>query len=78
MGGPVTAIALGEVDKSELEALGKYGARKVLHASDPKLSKGVIQVFASVLAKAMQDEQADILVIANSSLGTPVAARVVV
>ncbi|HEX6222975.1 MAG TPA: electron transfer flavoprotein subunit alpha/FixB family protein [Chryseolinea sp.] len=78
MGGPVTAIALGEVDKSELEALGKYGAGKVLHASDPKLNNGVIQVFASVLAKAMQDEQADILVIANSSLGTPVAARVAV
>jgi electron transfer flavoprotein alpha subunit len=40
------------------------------------LNNGVIQVYASVLAKAFQDEQADILVIANSSLGTPVAARV--
>jgi electron transfer flavoprotein alpha subunit len=76
MGGPVTAIALGEVDQQALESLGKYGAQKVLHATDPKLNKGVSQVFASVLAKAMQDEQADILVIANSSLGTPVAARV--
>ena len=76
LGGPVTAIALGEVDKAALEALGKYGANKVLHATDPKLNKGIIQVFASVLSKAMQDEQADILVIASSSLGTPVAARV--
>jgi electron transfer flavoprotein alpha subunit len=76
MGGPVTAIALGEVDKTELEALGKYGAQKVLHATDEKLNKGIIQVFASVLAKAMADEQADVLVIANSSLGTPVGARV--
>ena len=76
LGGPVTAIALGEAEKAELESLGKYGAQKVLHATDPKLSKGIIQVFASVLAKAMQDEQVDILVIANSSLGTPVAARV--
>jgi electron transfer flavoprotein alpha subunit len=76
MGGPVTAIALGAVDKSEIENLGKYGAQKVLHAADEKLNKGVIQVYASVLVKAMQDEQADILVVANSSLGTPVAARV--
>jgi electron transfer flavoprotein alpha subunit len=76
MGGPVTAIALGTADKAELEALGKYGAQKVLHAADEKLNEGIIQAYASVLAKAMQDEGADILVLANSSLGTPVAARV--
>jgi electron transfer flavoprotein alpha subunit len=76
MGGPVTAIALGSVDKSELDALGKYGATKVLHAADEKLNQGIIQAYASVLTKAMQDENADILVLANSSLGTPVAARV--
>jgi len=76
MGGPVTAIALGDVEKSELEALGKYGAAKVLHAADKKLNEGIIQVYAAVLIKALQDENADVLVLANSSLGTPVAARV--
>lgn len=76
MGGPVTAIALGSADQSEMEALGKFGASKVLHAADEKLNQGIIQAYASVLTKAMQDESADILVLANSSLGTPVAARV--
>jgi electron transfer flavoprotein alpha subunit len=76
MGGPVTAIALGTTEKTELENLGKYGAHKVLHASDAKLNQGIIQAYAEVLTKAMQDENADILVLANSSLGTPVAARV--
>lgn len=76
MGGSVTAIALGTVDKAELESLGKYGAQKVLHASDERLNQGVIQTYTSVLVKAMEDEKADILVLANSSLGTPVAARV--
>ena len=76
MGGPVTAIALGSVDKAELEALGKYGTEKVLHAKDAKLDQGIIQAYASVLSKAMEDEKADVLVLANSSLGTPVAARV--
>jgi electron transfer flavoprotein alpha subunit len=76
MGGPVTAIALGEVDKSELEGLGKFGAQKVLHASDPKLNDGIIQVYSAVLEKALSDESADTLVLANSSLGTPVAAKV--
>ncbi len=76
MGGPVTAIALGAADKSELESLGKYGATKVLHANDEKLNQTVIQAYSDVLTKAMTDEKADILVLANSSLGTPVAARV--
>jgi electron transfer flavoprotein alpha subunit len=76
MGGNVTAIALGAVDKAELESLGKYGAQKVLHAKDDRLSHGIIQAYTSVLAKAMEDEKADVLVLANSSLGTPIAARV--
>lgn len=76
MGGPVTAIALGDVDKAELAALGKAGAQKVLHAEDKKLNEGNIMAYSFVLAKAMEDEKADVLVLANSSLGTPVAARV--
>ena len=67
MGGPVTAIALGDADAKELAALGKVGAEKVLHANDAKLNEGVIQAYAEVLSKAMQDEKADILVLANSS-----------
>jgi electron transfer flavoprotein alpha subunit len=78
MGSPVTAIALGSASTSELESLGKFGAAKVLHAMDGKLDKNSIQAYASVLASAMKDEQANILVLANSSLGTPVAARVAI
>jgi electron transfer flavoprotein alpha subunit len=76
MGDSVTAIALGTAETSELENLGKYGAKKVLHASDKKLDQGIIQAYAEVLVKALEDEKADVLVLANSSLGTPVAARV--
>jgi electron transfer flavoprotein alpha subunit len=76
MGGSVTAIAMGTVDKSELEGLGKYGAQKVLHTTDERLNQDIIQAYASVLTKAMADENAEVLVLANSSLGTPVAARV--
>lgn len=78
MGGPVTAIALGSVDAAELAALGNYGATKVLHAGDEKLNQAVPQAYTSVLAQAMQDEGADILVLANSSVGQPVAARLAV
>lgn len=72
----VSAIAIGNVEQAELEALGKLGAKKVLHASDAKLNQNNIMAYSSVIAKAMQDEGADILILAGSSLGTPVAARV--
>jgi electron transfer flavoprotein alpha subunit len=75
MGEAVTAIALGSVEQAELESLGKYGAQKVLYVSDARLDQGIIQAYTSVLTKALEEEQADILVLAGSSLGTPVAAR---
>lgn len=78
MGGNVTVIALGSADQDELAALGKYGAKKVLHAADEKLNQPLTQTYSAVIAKAMQDENADVLVLANSSLGTPVAAKVAV
>jgi len=78
MDGNVTAIALGTADANELQAIGKYGATKVLHAADEKLNQQVVQVYTSVLTKAFQDENADVLVLAGSSLGTPVAAKVAI
>ncbi len=78
MGGTVTGIVLGKADTNELQSIGKYGVAKILHAADSKLDQQVIQVYSSVLAKAMQDENADVLVLANSSLGTPVAAKVAI
>jgi electron transfer flavoprotein alpha subunit len=72
----VTAIAMGTIDAGELAHLGQYGAKKVLHVSDERLNQGIIKAYASALEKALASENAEILVLANSSLGTPVAARV--
>lgn len=78
MGDKVVAIALGTIDKAELEQLGKYGASKVLTVDDSRLNQGVIKAYSSVLNQVMNAEGADTLVLANSSLGTPVAASVAV
>lgn len=78
MGGEVVALAMGTVDAASLGEAGKFGAGKILHASDPKLDHPIIQVFASVLIQAMQQESANNLVLANSSMGTPVAAKVAI
>jgi electron transfer flavoprotein alpha subunit len=76
IGGKVIALALGEVGSEELQNLGKYGASSVLHVSDSKFNQGVIQAYATAIVATMQNESADILVISDSSLGTPIAARV--
>ena len=78
MGGTVVAVALGTTDAAELNSVGKFGASKVLHAADPRFDHAVIQVYAAALVQAMQLENADNLILANSSLGTPVAAKVAV
>ncbi|MBK6264831.1 electron transfer flavoprotein subunit alpha/FixB family protein [Marivirga sp. S37H4] len=76
MEGDVTAIAIGSIAEDALKSAGKAGASKVLHVTDEKLEKGIIQAYANVISQAMEKIGANILVLAKSSLGDPVAARV--
>ena len=76
--GDVTAIHLGEIDQGELAKLGNFGAGKVLSCADPKLNEDVIQAYAEAVAQAMKQENSDLLVLANTALGAPVAARVAI
>ncbi len=76
MEGDVTAIAIGSISEDALKAAGKAGASKVLHVADEKLDKGIIQAYSNVISQAMDKVGANILVLAKSSLGDPVAARV--
>lgn len=75
----VVALSLGTgASESSLSSLGKNGATKVLHVAKEALNQGVIQAYASVIAQAMQHTGAKYLVLAKSSLGDPVAARVAI
>ena len=75
----VVALAMGNsADDSTLTKVGNYGAQKVLHADDERLNADHIQAYASVVNQAMEQTGATMLVLAKSSLGDPVAARVAV
>lgn len=76
--GDVTAIHFGTIEDPELQGLGSYGAKKALAFKDSKMDQGVIQAYAEALSQAMDQENSEILVMANTSLGAPVAARVAV
>jgi len=76
MSDEVVGLAVGSIDEGALKVAGNAGASKVLHVTDEKLEKGIIQAYAQVINQAMESTGAEILVLAKSSLGDPVAARV--
>ena len=76
--GEVTAIHFGTIEDAELQGLGNYGAAKVMSYKDSKMDQGVIQAYAEGISQAMEKANAEVLVLANTSLGAPVAARVAI
>ena len=62
--GESTVITLGQIEQNKLEALGKYGAAKVLNVGDIRLNHGVIQAYENVISQAMSYTNSNTLVIA--------------
>jgi electron transfer flavoprotein alpha subunit len=73
--GDVIVVALGTIETSELVKTGSAGASKVIHVKDDKLTAGVIQAHADAVAQVYHQIGAHTLVLAKSSLGDAVAAR---
>lgn len=64
MGTSVTALA---VNNSSPEAIGTYGASKVLHVQDDKLEPFNAMAYAQLLAQAAQAENAKVIVLGSSA-----------
>ncbi|MGY6523104.1 MAG: electron transfer flavoprotein subunit alpha/FixB family protein [Mongoliitalea sp.] len=76
--GDVVAVGLGSIANDELAKAGTAGASKVLHVADERLTAGIIQAHASAVAVVYNNVGASTLVLAKSSLGDAVAARLAV
>lgn len=76
--GDATAIVFGNMEGDQTNTLGSAGASKVLHVTDEKLAAPNIMAYASAIAEAMTSGNHDLLVLAKSSLGDPVSARVAI
>ena len=74
-GTTATAVAIGPIATAALAIAGSVGAGKILHATHERLNMVSSQAFASVLAQAAAQENADIVILAKSALGDAVAAR---
>ncbi len=70
------ALVIGTANSSDLAIIGNFGAAKVLHANDAQLSAENAMAYSSVVAAAVQQEGADIVVLPKSGLCDAVGARV--
>ena len=76
LGVPTIALGCGSLAEGELAGLGNFGATKALHADDARLDQQAIQAYASVIAQAAEQENAQVVVFCKSSLADAVASRV--
>jgi len=75
LGTTATAIAVGEATEASLAKLGEQGISKVLHDAEPRLKDFVNNAYTKLIATAAEQEQAKIIILANSNIGAAVGSR---
>ena len=75
LGTTVTGVAIGNVDTAELTRLGRYGVTKVLLDDDPRLQDFVSQAYTKVIAAAAAQEQATVILLATTNVGSVIGGR---
>ncbi|MEO6671258.1 MAG: electron transfer flavoprotein subunit alpha/FixB family protein [Ferruginibacter sp.] len=68
------AIVLGTV-KDDLASLGNYGVKKVHTVADASLDNLDAQVYAKVIAQAVEGTSADVIIFSNNTAGKAIAPR---
>jgi electron transfer flavoprotein alpha subunit len=70
-----TALSVGNVENSELEKLGKYGAKKILSVVNENLKVLDNQTYTRVIAEVAQQTGAKVIIISNNNTGKALAPR---
>lgn len=75
-GGTVTAVAMGTISEQELASLGQYGANNVLHVADSRLDTLDAKAYTKVIAAAVAQTNATVVVGIHDTTGKAVMPRV--
>ena len=75
LGTTATAVAVGEANEANLSKLGEQGISKVLYDAEPRLKDFVNNAYTKLIATAAEQEQATLIVLANSNIGAAVGSR---
>ncbi len=78
LGTTATAVAIGDIQEGALSSLGAQGISKVLHDADERLKQFVAEAYVKVIARAVEQEGAKVLVFAHSNIGVAVGSRLAV
>ncbi len=76
LGTTATALVLGNAGDDAMQALGAYGAQKVLHVSDARLDNFSARAAAKAITTAAQKEGAKVIITSHDVMGKMVAPRV--
>jgi len=71
----VTALSIGDVEKSEMEEFGRYGASKVLSVKNPHLEKLHSRAHTAVIGDMAEQIGAKVIILANNNTGKALAPR---
>ena len=71
----VTAVSIGEVDDTELNTQGNYGATKVISVNNESLSVLDSRIYSNIISDLALKEQASVIVISNNNTGKAIAPR---
>ncbi|MES2701267.1 MAG: electron transfer flavoprotein subunit alpha/FixB family protein [Bacteroidota bacterium] len=74
-GTSVTAVAVGNVGREAMEALGQYGATKVLHTTETRLENFNSRAYTKVMLAAAEKEGAKVIVGLHDTVGKAVTPR---
>lgn len=77
-GTTASALVIGNIDTSELQALGRQGITQVYQVTDSRVKDFVPGAYVTIIAQAAEQAQAQVLILANSNIGTAVASRLAV
>ncbi|MFD0766929.1 electron transfer flavoprotein subunit alpha/FixB family protein [Mucilaginibacter lutimaris] len=77
-GTTTAAVVAGNVAESEMQALGNYGADKVLHVTNYKINSSQHRAFARILVTAAKQENSAVIVTLHDVNGRAIAPRVAV
>lgn len=78
LGVDTVVVSIGQVADEDLQSLAKYGANKILSATNEKFAVLDNAAYASVIARAAKAQDAKVVVFANNFTGKAVAPRVAV
>ncbi len=69
------ALSIGSVESSELDKLGNYGVKKVIHIDNGNLKTLDNQAYTSVIADVATREGATVVILSNNNTGKALAPR---